>query len=219
MGDLLQIGNGELEFFGLEEKDQASKLRDDINSLLNSIRSHEQKLGSSYIRLGRMLSEVDRQRAWIPWGYNSLAGYINSIKDQIGRERSQIFEMVAVAEKLLPQISESDLESMGISRASLLKKFCNQTMRRVPPELLAAALDVSISVAEFKAKVYNELHQEQEVKGKWVDYGFYATAEELAEIQQAAKLVPIEGNIPDWAVRREVMLSFAREFFSSNVNG
>lgn len=219
MTELLDIGPGEIEVFGFEEKSQASDLKEEVDQLLDEIYGHEKKLGSSYIRLGRLLGEVDQQRAWIPWGYTSLAGYITAIKDRIGRERSQIFEMIAVAEKLLPQISESDLETMGISRASLLKKFVQTTGRRVTPELLSASLDDSITVAKFKTICYHEMKSEEPIKGVWRDWGFYCEPGHWEEIQQAAKLAreitPIDGNLSDHEIRREVLLALSREFYGT----
>lgn len=218
MTELLDIGEGEIVEFGFEERNQASALKEEVDQLLDEIHGHEKKLGSSYIKLGRLLGEVDRQRAWMPWGYTSLAGYITSIEERIGRKRSQIFEMVACAEKLLPQIAESDLEAMGISRASLLKKFTVQSQRRVTPELLAAALDGSIKLDEFQEIVYNNLNQEQEPKGTWRSIGFFAEPFEWEEIKQAKALVPVNGNLSDQKIWKETLLAWAREFYGTYVN-
>lgn len=217
MGELLQI-DSDVEFFGPPDQDEGLTLRDRVNELLNQITTHERTLAGSYIRLGLLVNKAIQGRFWIGWGYESSGAFIDSIKNRIGRERSAIYECASVAEKLLPQINEADLERMGISRASLLKKFVQTTSRRVPPELLSAALDNSVTIAQFKSIVYNSMKQDEPIKGKWYDWGFYATPEEYAEIQQAVKLVPINGNVPDWASRLEIILSFAREFYSSNVN-
>jgi hypothetical protein len=225
MTELLDIGPGELEIFGFEEKSQAYSLKEEVDSLLDEIHGHEKKLGSSYVKLGRLLGEVDRQRAWIPWGYTSLAGYITAIKDRIGRERSQIFEMISVAQRLLPQVSEADLEAMGISRASLLKKFVVQSQRRVTPELLAAALDCTVTVANLKQLCYSEMNQKQDPLGTWYDLsGFYVSPDEKLEMKRGFELArrvdpPTDPNLPEHYQRKDCVLKWVREFIGTYEDG
>lgn len=217
MTELLQVAEPEIEFFGTEEKDQASALKEEVEFLLSQISGHEKTLSGSYVRLGRLMNRVQNGKHWIPWGFVSFGSYVDSVTDRLGRERSSIYEFCAVSEKLLPQISEGDLETMGISRASLLKKFVVNTSRQVTPELLSAALDPTVKVAQLKAQVYAEMHQQEDPKGKWRDIGFYCLDEEFEEIKQARALVPVEGNLPEWAIWREAILAFSREFYSTNI--
>lgn len=217
--ELLDIGEGEIVEFGFEERNQASALKEEVDQLLDEIHGHEKKLGRGYARLGRLVNQVQQGKHWLGWGYSSFGSYVDDIKDRIGRERSAIYEWVACAEKLLPQMSEQTLEDIGISRASLLKKFVQTTGRRVTPELLSASLDDSVTVAQLKIIVYNLMKSNEDVKGVWRDWGFYCEPDHWAEIQQAAEVakreVPIDPNLPDHVIRRDVLLAFAREFLGT----
>lgn len=219
MTETLDIGAGELEVFGFEEKSQASALKEEVDQLLAAISGHERTLATSYVRLGRLMNQVQHGKFWLGWGFGSFGQYVDSIKDKIGRERSALYEFCSVSEKLLPQISESDLETMGISRASLLKRFVQQTSRRVPPDLLAAALDDTITVAKFKTICYHEMKADEPIQGVWREWNFYCEPDHWAEIQQAAEVakreVPIDSNLPDHVIRKDVLLAFAREFLGT----
>jgi hypothetical protein len=67
--------------------------------------------------------------------------------------------------------------------------------------------------------VYNSLKQTEDIKGVWRDWGAYYEPDQWAEIQQAAELakreVPIDSNLPDHVIRRDVLLAFAREFLGT----
>jgi hypothetical protein len=219
MTELLDIGQGEIEAWGFEEKSQASVLKEEVESLLDEIGRHEKTLSRSYVRLGLLTDKAIQGRCWIGWGYESSGAFVDSICARIGRQRSAVYEFAAISQKLLPQISQADLETMGISKASLLKRYVQQSGRRVEPGLLASALDDTVTVAQLKTIVYNSLKQTEDIKGVWRDWGAYYEPDQWAEIQQAAEVakreVPIDPNLPDHMIRRDVLLAFAREFLGT----
>lgn len=192
----------------------------DIEALLDSISNHELRLATSYVRLGVLLLKAQNTRSWN--GYPSFAQYLGYIENRIGRARSQIYAYVSVAEHLLPHVSESDLEKMGISRASELARFVKQSGRGVPSHLLAAALDTKqFKIDKLHTEVLEELHERGEVRGKWHDPlggGFYATDEEMKEIKlaldSARNMNPTDQ--PEHVQRKEIFLALCREFISSN---
>jgi hypothetical protein len=222
VNELIQVGGVELDVFDAADQQESDQVRDSVEILIGVIKAHESTLSKSYVSLGALVNKAITRRFWIGWGYQSSGSYVDWVGERIGRERSSIYAYQGIAEKLLTHISQTDLENMGVSKAMILQKFVVSTSRRVPPELLASALSDK-KISEFKADVFREMHQEQELKGKWRDLGgAYYTPEEWAEVKQAvdlAKVVDpaIDPNLPDHAVTKEVMLRFAREFYSSNI--
>lgn len=213
--ELAVIEPAEIDFFTEE-----SSIGSDIEALLDSISKHELKLSVSYIRLGMLLLRAQKTRYFN--GYPSLAQYFGYIGERIGRARSQIYAYLSAAERLLPYISESDLEKMGISRAQELVRYVKQSGLGVPDHLLVAALDPDVKLDKLHINVSEALHLKGEVKGTWYEpiLGFYVEPGEKAEIQAAIDLArnsdPSIASLPDHQQRKEIMLMFAREFMSSN---
>ena len=44
--------------------DEAETINSDINGLLTSIKNHELRLASNYVKLGRLLLRVQQERYW-----------------------------------------------------------------------------------------------------------------------------------------------------------
>jgi len=202
--------------------DEAETINSDINGLLTSIKNHELSLASNYVKLGRLLLRVQQERYWEGWGHSSFGQYIDSLRDYLDRARSQIYAFVAVADKLLPYVREQDLDSMGISRAQELARFVKQSGLKVPQHLLEAALDSKVKIGQLKIQVSEALHIKGEIQGTWWDPfggGAYFTPDEKKEVQQAQELArrDIQTDLPDHQQRKEIILAWAREFYSSNV--
>ena len=107
-------------------KDAANKLAEDIDELLGQIAGHEIKLARSYARLGGFLREVKNQQYWIAYGYDRFSSYLEFVRGRIGRERSQVYAILSVAEALLPLMTESELETVGITKAHELRRLVGQ---------------------------------------------------------------------------------------------
>lgn len=227
MTEIIHLGTGEL-----------ITLKDQIDGLLEAISEDELRLATSYARLGRLLCEVGETEKWRDWGFESFGKYIQFIGNRIHRERSQIYAAITAAKNLLPLVSETDLETVGISKAIDLQKFVKQSGRNPalvmitlsPEERLAFKFGTDeISLLEFAkhpevsgkrlhAAVLEALHEKGEVKGTWFDLGgFYATAEEKKEILNAMSVArSVEPVIPDTdpehVQRKAIFLRFAQEF-------
>lgn len=233
MTEIVHLGTGEIV-----------TLREQIEGLLEAIGEDELRLATSYARLGRLLCEVGETEKWRGWGYESFGKYIQFIGNRIHRERSQIYASITAAKHLLPLVSESDLEAVGISKAIDLQKFVKQSGRnpaRVmitisPEEKLAFKFDTDeISLLEFAkhpdvsgkrlhAAVLEALYEKGEVKGTWFDLGgFYATSEEKKEILNAMSVARrVEPIIPDTdpehVQRKAIFLRWAQEFAGTYSN-
>lgn len=199
----------------------ADTLKVEIDSLLSSIRNQERSLATSQARLGWKLLQVQKEKRWVGWGFESFGGYIDAVRGYIDRGRASVYVMISVAEKLLPSISEEDLDNMGISRAQELARFVNQSGRQVPTHLLEMALDNGKRISELHVAVLEELNERGEVKGNWFDVGgFYALPDEKKELEQAfgwaKNILELNPDLPDHQVRKEIILALARDFLSSN---
>lgn len=211
---------GEIDFFSEGQIEEASIIRTDLDSLLTSIKTSELKLASSYVKLGHLLNKVQTARYWLEWGHHSWGSYIDEVRDKIGRGRSQVYGILAAVEQLSPYVSELDMESMGVSRAQALARYVKRSGCRVTPFLLEQALNPKVTLAELTSSVSSALHEEDAPKGKWRDFGFFATAEEWKEIEQAMDAArridpPIEADTPDHVALKEIMLRFSQEFAST----
>lgn len=208
---------GVIDFFSEGQLEEASIIRTDLDSLLTSIKTSELKLATSYVKLGHLLNKVQTARYWLEWGFESWGSYIDEVRDKIGRGRSQVYGILAAVEQLSPYVSELDMETMGVSRAQALARYVKKSGCRVTPFLLEQALNPKVTISELTSCVSSALHEEDAPKGKWRDFGFYATKEEWLEIEQAMNCArrldpPIQPDTPDHVALREIMLRLSQEF-------
>lgn len=220
--EIIHLGEGEI----IPHPEDTIGLKEQVEGLLEAIRANESRLATSYARLGSLLLQVRKGCYWEAWGYKSFGQYIDSLRVRIDRGRSQIYAALSAADKLLPLISEQDLETVGISKAHELQRFVQQSGRNpanvVVDEtgrtLLDAAKDDAVTVSQLHALVLEALHEKGEVKGTWFEFGgCYLLADEKKEILDAMSVTrrvepPIDENAADHVQRKEIMLRWAREF-------
>ena len=174
-------------------KEAASALAVDMDALLEQISLHELKLSKSYARLGGLLREVKINQYWISYGYDRFSSYLEFVRTKIGRERSQVYAFLQVAEALLPLLTEGQLEDVGISKAHELRRLVEQggnlqaTVDDV--QIMDYASDPKVTAKQLRVKVNELLHLHEESQGLWLDLGgFYATPDERKEIELFWKL-------------------------------
>lgn len=203
-----------------ELADPSTTLRQQVDHLLDEIRDQEYGLAANWARLGAALFEVRRNQYWDEWGYLSFGSYIRELADRVRKERSQLYAYIGTAEKLLPYIAEDMLVAIGISKAGELRRFVAQSGRRLPQPLLTMAVDDKTTVKELRAAVFQELHQEPDPKGTWLDLGgFYALSDEKKEIEDAFRLATLDPLIPhdtpEHLRKKEILLRLSREFIGA----
>lgn len=181
-------------------KEAALQKRAEIEELLGQIVGHELKLAKSYARLGAMIREVKTQQYWVTYGYNRFTEYLEVIREKIGRERSQMYGYLSVAESLLPALTEGQLEDIGYSKAQELRRLVQQGgnihIEITDPsnqsedtfgtiKLTDYAADPKVTAKQLRVKINEILHLHEDVQGLWLDLsGFYATPDERKEIEQ-----------------------------------
>ena len=179
-------------------KEAALQKQAEIDEILNSISAHELRLAKSYARLGSKLKEMKANFYWMSLGYERFSAYLEFIRGRIGRERSQVYAILSVAETLLPAMTEEQLETVGITKAHELKRLMkeggnleanvvvNQDENHATyASLMDYAADPKVTAKQLRVKVNELLHVTEDVQGLWLDLGgFYATQDERKEIEQ-----------------------------------
>lgn len=210
-------------------KEAALQKQAEIDDILNSISAHELRLAKSYARLGSKLKEMKSNFYWMSLGYNRFSEYLEFIRGRIGRERSQVYAILSVAETLLPAMTEEQLETVGITKAHELRRLVNQggsleAMVESGPEELVQIMDYAadpkVTAKQLRVKVNEILHVHEDVGGLWYDpQGFYATTDERKEIEQfwswGKTFLQIKDEQPDHAWKKEVFMAAVRECLGS----
>jgi hypothetical protein len=201
------------------QKSHSTWLEINIQETMEAIRSGHMQFVAGFARLGYLLNEVRNNKTWQEWGWESFGKYIQSIEEQIQKGRSQIYNAISVAERLLPYTDELTIEKIGISKATELAKIIKFTGAAPSAEILEHASDPAIEVTEFKAELYETYKvQKLDDRGKFYDLkGFYCTDEERAEIDLVFDLAckvdpPIPQETSEWERRKEVVFRLIREF-------
>lgn len=196
-----------------------------IRNVLDTIESGYTTMVRGYARLGVALLEVRTKKFWSLWGFDSFGSYIDSIKDRVDRERTQLYNAITVAQHLLPAgVPEDKLNEMGITRGNILASHVRRT-GRLEPVLLEQALDKRVRIAELKAAAFaaeNIPESQLEGPGRYFDFGgAYLTDDEREEYQYACSLAErvdpaIRSDVSSSYRTKEIMLRFAREFVSEH---
>lgn len=216
-------------------KEAALQKRAEIDELLGQIVGHELKLAKSYARLGAMIREVKTQQYWVTYGYNRFTEYLEVIREKIGRERSQMYGYLSVAESLLPALTEGQLEDIGYSKAQELRRLAQQGgnihIEITDPnnqsedtfgtiKLTDYAADPKVTAKQLRVKINEILHVHEDVQGLWLDLsGFYATPDERKEIEQfwqwGKTYLQIKDEQSEHTWKKEVFLAAVRESLGS----
>jgi len=158
----------------------------ELDEIIERIQKGETHLAKSYVSLGIVLFKIRSKRSWAD-EFKSFGDFIESVKERIKIGRTQIYQYVSTVEKLLPSMSETDLEAVGISKAIELQRIVLATGNRPPKELVDKALDPCTTREEIKGAVFELLNvKSQAEKGTYRDLGgFYATEDEWKEVSDA----------------------------------
>lgn len=217
-------------------KEAALQKQAEIDDILNSISAHELRLAKSYARLGSKLKEMKSNFYWMSLGYNRFSEYLEFIRGRIGRERSQVYAILSVAETLLPAMTEEQLETVGITKAHELRRLVNHggsleatfgvaimagdASWGEEVRIMDYAADPKVTAKQLRVKVNEILHVHEDVGGLWYDpQGFYATTDERKEIEQfwswGKTFLQIKDEQPDHAWKKEVFMAAVRECLGS----
>lgn len=216
-------------------KEAALLVAQEIDALVGQISAHELRLAKSYARLGSKLREVKNQQYWMTYGFERFSSYLENIRSRIGRERSQVYAILSVAETLLPLMSENQLETIGITKSHELRRLVNEggnieaeiCLKSDQPgigdesvRIMDYASDPKVTAKQLRVKVNEILHIHEDAQGLWLDLqGFYATPDERKEIDQfwelGRKLLVPKDEQQDHVWKKIVFMDAVREALST----
>jgi hypothetical protein len=215
--------------FTLAEREEAAAVRAEVDLMLQQIKKHEVDLDTDFAKLGSLLLKIRAKKYWAAWDFTSFSKYIQSLRKQVKKGRTQLYATIGIAEQLLPIVGEAAIEKMGISKAAELKRVVKSTGGRRPSEkLLEAAVNSEVSLEEFRVAVFEETHVKSDHPGTFRHMpGFLATAEEWAWFEAGYDIVaktdpPISHETPEWARAKEIqfrLLANFRATFEAEVTG
>jgi hypothetical protein len=202
----------------------AQQKQAEIDVVLEQISSHELRLAKHFARLSRLVREVKVEQYWIPLGYDRFTSYLEVMRKRIGRERSQMYAVLSVAEALHPYLTDEQIEAVGITKGHELKRLVKQGGRvdaevpgsLVPVRIMDFAADPKVTVSQLKVKVNELLHVHEAPQGLWFEIGgFYADTGERKEIQEfwelGRQVLQITSE-SEYVWKKEVFLAAVREF-------
>ena len=209
-------------------KDAALLKQAEIDELLGQISVHELRLSKSFARLASRLKEMKVNQYWMSLGYDKFTSYFEVVRGKIGRERSQMYAILSVAETLLPLLTEGQLEEVGISKAHELKRLVkeggniesNIADPRGPEgqivRIMDYASDPKVTTKQLHVKVNELLHVTEDVQGTWADMGgFYITPDEKKEVdlfwEVGRRLLAPKDEQQDHVWKKIVFLDAVRE--------
>lgn len=208
--------------FTPEEREEAKALQLKIEEVTQVILDEKKSLDSNFVRLSTYVNEMRRKKYWLLLQFRTFGDYLTSIEEKFNLGKSQLYVGMNVTRNLLGSVSEEDIVDMGITKASVLSKYVEQSgQKTIPEEILAEALDSKVTKDQLEASVNAKLHNVLPEKGKWFSQpGFFCSDDEQAEILDAIELAKsidpvIPNSIPHWQQMKEAYLRMAREFIGS----
>jgi hypothetical protein len=181
------------------------------------------KLEQSWTRLGILLAEFKAKEHWRQYEqYKTFDDFILELRQRFNRGRTVLYGYMGAVETLLPTISAETLETIGISKVLELKRAQKKLGGKVmPPELLEAALKPDVTTKELRGTVGKALNLTEEPGGTWFDLdGFFMDKAERAEFKEAflatEGLLGLKSTTPDHIRRKEVILTWMREWFGTH---
>jgi hypothetical protein len=196
----------------------AEVLRQEIYSELDAISDAEFSLGRGFVRLGSMLLRFEQNDCCQQLGYDRMADFMAELQARYQRKHTQLYGYKAVAEKLLPLMSESTLEEIGINKCLAIKSAIKQSGGKILPQaIIDTACKRETTTKQLRAELAREFHLQVEPEGTWLDLdGIFCTPEERKEFNDAVKmtvaLLGIAVEVPDHIKRKDVIFSWLREF-------
>jgi hypothetical protein len=201
--------------------DQAKEARRKIHNVLANAMLGECALEVTWMRLGGMLADFKAQEYWRKLGYPHFDAFVEELRHKFHKGRHQLFAYMSVYEVLSPYYNAEQLEKLGISKALEIKRAVKATRAALPTKVMEAALLPTTKVKELRALIGQALNlPDDRETGTWFDFGgTYFTDDERAEFTAAVKVamlqLGIKPHVPEHIQRKEIFLSWAREFFQT----
>lgn len=189
----------------------------EVETLVGQLSNAENELEKGYAHLAFLLKEVSEKRYW-EGEHESFGDYLGHLSQTYNLGKSQLYSYLSTARDLNGDVTEAQLNSMGISKALAVRGQKNAT-GSISGTVMEAALDPQVTVRDIKKLIFEETNAAPTEDSAWMDLDMscYVSDEERREIQDAANAArhldpPINDELKTHQVRKEILLRFAREF-------
>lgn len=206
----------QIEQLSPDDRKKAKTLLARVDELLDSTRSQHEQLLRNHAEIGAALREIQESRAWLLTEHKTFDQYVMGCESKFGRKRTALYSYKSVAERLLPIMSKETLIEIGISKAHVLAQHVKKSGQSPDKDLVNQAKDSMVSLVEFKAAVAGEKPEQ----GAWYEQGgFFASSEEIKELERAKQLAREHIQVPpdasEWLERKLIAQAQAMECISS----
>lgn len=198
----------------------AELLLADVSKWADALAANDKLADVGYAHLGWMLLEVAEMQYW-KIRYETFTKYLEAVAAVAKRTPGQIRQYFLTVRDLSSDFSSKQLEDMGITKATKVRNAKDYALV-LPPTIIAAALDATVSAKDLKKVITTELRMPEE-EGDWMDLGmeFVVTAEQRATIEQAIDAArhtePLtKSTISESAQNLDVMMKFAMEYLGAH---
>lgn len=206
--------------FSPEQKTESEVLRQHIAIQVQRVRQGYEDFSRGFVRLGQLMYRVRSTRCWSLWGYHSFNAYVKDVGLTVDKKRTQIYGTVGIAERLLPNVPEKELENMGITNAMALARVVKISGKAPSPEVVRQG--ATMHRDEYQAVLEQEFRVfDDKDKGKWRNIGgFFSTEEEWKTIQLAfeiaAKMEQFGKEVPENQRTKQILISLSEEFIGTH---
>lgn len=192
----------------------------EVEQLSAKLVAAEGQLETGYAKLAFLLKEVSENRYW-KGTYKNFGEFLSNLQEKFQLGKSQLYNYLSTA-KELPQLGEGDLNTMGISKALVLRNVRATSGHDVPESLVKQALDPEVTVKDLKKMLYDSGTLTKPEEGTWHDFdlsGYYTDEEweTVKSVLEIAKKVdpPIDERKTEHVQRKEIFLRMAMEFIGT----
>ena len=212
--------------FTPEEKEAAAQTRSELDKVLGSIEGQQKQLETDFVKLGALLTKIQENALWLLWEFKSYNKFLKSIEPKVMKGRTHLYACSKIAAQLLPHMSEEELLSTGITKASALAAAVKQSGKRPSDELIAKAKDPAITAEKFDQFIGGELGTRDDYEeGTWYALqGVFFTESEREEFDRIIKLAchvdpPLKQEV-NWREatagdRKTLLQKLMMEFYST----
>lgn len=198
----------------------ASQKLEEVNKLVSHLAEAEEQLERGYGRLAFLLKEVSENRYW-EGPFKSFGDYFRQLGERWQLGRAQLYNYMSVARDLDGDVTEEQLNTMGISKALVLRDAKNQNPT-LPEDAMISALDPKVTVKDLKEILFTAKEQPTAEEGEWLDmeFEFMVTPSERQILESACNAArhgdpTINDKQKPSAQKKDIALKLAMEYLSA----
>lgn len=193
----------------------------EVEQLSAKLAAAEGQLEKGYAKLAFLLKEVSEHRYW-KGTYNTFGEFLEHLQEKFSLGKSQLYNYLSTAKQLQDQVSEEDLNKMGISKALVLRDLHESSGQSIPETVVQQAVDPKVTIGDLKKLLYDSGQLEKPEDGEWfnLDFSGYYTEEEMETLRDAANAArhtdpPISQKLSSHVQRKIIAVRWAQNFLET----